>query len=380
METFAIVIEPIIQRLVVLLKLLRRENLVACKRAREEEENGRNENRQQQQQQQHHQHQQQYFDEIRRLLIALRGAIDNATVMILRSNNNSSNENWCNLDVDDEKRIPMTTSISNQQSLDDIIRMANGTASILRDILLQRQSYTANRNDKVSSIGTILHQSRYYACMEEAALTLTSLWKMVAQDGISQRRPPTANNNDNGRNSDGNNDKVLIITIVEEFVLPSLIACAVALSSLDDVPATAASVDASNSNSSSSSADNDENFNKQALDTGEDCIMALFTCIQSFFIPIPCDNNINNDATNNDDDKITDHGNDYKFDNDNDFLMQQIALEVGSAMKGALVARLVENCLTVLTPNQEDDTIARNQQMTSPSSSSSLSCRYRISG
>jgi hypothetical protein len=314
METFAIVIEPIIQRLVVLLKLLRRENnLVACKRAREEEENGRNENRQQQQ----------HCDEIRRLLIVLRGAIDNATVTILRSNSN--NENWCNLDVDDEKRTPMTTSISNQQSLDDIIHMANGTASILRDILVQRQSYAANKND-TSSIGTILHQSRYYACMEEVALTLTSLWRMivpiVAQDGIVSRQPATTDNdNDNataaancGRNSDNNNnDKVL----VEEFVLPSLIACAVALSSFD-VEHVAATSDDANNSSSSSSADNDDNFYKQALDTGEDCIMALFTCIQSFFIPIPCDNNINNAATNNINDCKDDEHN-----NDNIFLMQQ---------------------------------------------------------
>jgi hypothetical protein len=233
--------------------------------------------------------------------------------------------------------------------------------------------------------------------MEEAALTLTSLWRMivpiVAQDGVPQRQPDTdndtatviaANTAHCGGNSLGNNNKVLIITILAEFVLPSLIACAVALSSLDDVPVTAvtATSDDANNSSSSISADNDDNFYKQALDTGEDCIMALFTCIQSFFIPIPCDNNINNDATDNNDDKIADDGNEYKFDNDNDFLMQQIALEVGSAMKGALVARLVECCLTVLTPNQQEDvTIARNQQMTSlPSSSSSLSCRYRISG
>jgi hypothetical protein len=316
-ETFTAVIEPIIQRLVVLLKLLRRENPVACKRAREEEI-GNNENsiklgtQQQQQQQQ----QQQHFDEIRRLLIVLRASIDSAVEMILRSNNN---ENW--FDVDDDKRIPMTSIYL--QSREDIIRMANGTASILRDILVQRQSNTANKSDS-SSIGAILHQSRYNACIEEAALTLTSLWKMivpiVAEDGISQQQPPTDNENDNaantancGRNSDGNNnDKVLIITIVEEFVLPSLIACAVALSSFDDVPATAASGDAS------SSADNDDNFNKQALDTGEDCIMALFTCIQSFFKPIPCDNNINNAATNNIDDCKDD-----EHDNDNKFLTQQ---------------------------------------------------------
>ena len=140
---------------------------------------------------------------------------------------------------------------------------------------------------------------------------------MVAQDGIASRRPDTAANAtaiattaaaNCGRNSDDNNDQVLIITIVEEFVLPSLIACAVALSSFDDVPATAASDD------TSSSADNDDNFNNQVLDTGEDCIMALFTCIQSFFKPIPCDNNINNAATNNIDDcKDDEHDNDNKF-------------------------------------------------------------------
>jgi hypothetical protein len=154
--------------------------------------------------------------------------------------------------------------------------------------------------------------------MEEAALTLTSLWKMVAQDGISQRQPLTATAAANcGGNSDGNNnDKVLIITIVEEFVLPSLIACAVALSSFDNVPATAASDDASGS--SSSRADNDDGISNQALETGEDCIMALFTCIQSFFIPIQCDNNINNAATNNSDDCKDD-----ERDNDNDFLMHQ---------------------------------------------------------
>ena len=381
-ETFTTtVIEPITQRLVISLQLLRCENLVACKWAREEV-NGINENSiasqgtQQYQQYQQHQH----FDEVRRLLILLRGAIDNITVSCLSSGINDSCE-WD--DVQNSIKTRTTMTIATQQHRDDdIIRMANGTASILRDILVQRrQIYTANKNDKVS-IEVMLHQSRYNACMEEAALTLTSLWRMivplVAQDGVLQRRPATANDSNSaaaanygGNGYSNNNDERVIVTIAEEFVLPSLIACAVALSSFDVVPVTITSHDASSSSSSSSSsADNNDDISNQALDTGEDCIMALFTCIQYFFIPIQCDNKYNSKNNSSDDDCIVD-GNDYEFDdNEKVFLMQQIAKEVGSAMKGALVARLVECCLTVLTPNQVDDTIARSH--TSSSSSSLL--------
>ena len=351
-ETFTTtVIEPITQRLVISLQLLRCENLVACKWAREEV-NGINENSiasqgtQHHQQQQHHKH----FDEVRRLLILLRGAIDNITVSCLSSGINDSCE-WD--DVQNSIKTRTTMTIATQQHRDDdIIRMANGTASILRDILVQRrQIYTANKNDKVS-IEVMLHQSRYNACMEEAALTLTSLWRMivplVAQDGVLQRRPATANDSNSaaaanygGNGYSNNNDERVIVTIAEEFVLPSLIACAVALSSFDVVPVTITSHDASSSSSSSSSssADNNDDISNQALDTGEDCIMALFTCIQYFFIPIQCDNKYNSKNNSSDDDCIDD-GNDYEFDNDKDFLMQHIAKEVGCVCRQTLVKSL----------------------------------------
>ena len=228
-----VIIEPIIRRLVLL--LIRRENLVACKRAREEEVNGINENGiASQGTQQHQQHQQyQHFDEVPRLLILLRGAIDNITVSCLSSGINDSCELCEGQDLDD-KRTTMTIPSHQQHRDDDVIRMANGTASILRDILLQRQIYTAKKNDKVSSsIEVMLHQSRYNACMEEAALTLTSLWRMivpfVAQDGVASQQSATANDSNSaapaanyGGNGDSNNDERVIVTIVEEFVLPSL--------------------------------------------------------------------------------------------------------------------------------------------------------------
>ena len=173
------------------------------------------------------------------MLILLRGAIDNITVSCLSSGINDSCELCEGQDLDD-KRTTMTIPSHQQHRDDDVIRMANGTASILRDILLQRQIHTAKKNDKVSSsIEVMLHQSRYNACMEEAALTLTSLWRMivrfVAQDGVASQQSATSNDSNTvagaaasaaancGRNSDNkNNDERVIVTIVEEFVLPSL--------------------------------------------------------------------------------------------------------------------------------------------------------------
>ena len=120
---FTTVIEPITQRLVISLQLLRCEN-VACKRAREEEEevNGINENSiasQGTKQYQQHQH----FDEVRQLLILLRGEIDNITVSCLSSGINDSCE-WDDVQNSIETRTMMTIA-TQQHRDDDIIRMAN---------------------------------------------------------------------------------------------------------------------------------------------------------------------------------------------------------------------------------------------------------------
>ena len=146
--------------MVVLLQLIRRDNLVACKRAREEV-NGINENSIGQGTKQHQHQQHQHFDEVRRLLIQLRGETDNITVSCLSSGINDSCE-WDDVENSIETQTTMTIATQQQRRDDIVIRLANGTTSILRDILVQqRQTNTANKSDASSSIGAMLHKSRY---------------------------------------------------------------------------------------------------------------------------------------------------------------------------------------------------------------------------
>ena len=86
------------------------------------------------------------------MLTQLRGEIENYTTVSLSSGNDS-----CELDEGQNSIETRTMTKAIQQQRDDILRMADETASILCDILLRRHTNTANENDKVSSsIGAIV--------------------------------------------------------------------------------------------------------------------------------------------------------------------------------------------------------------------------------
>ncbi len=205
----------------------------------------------------------------------------------------------------------------------------------------------------------MIQRSAIYACMERAASTLECLWKsrqrMIA---IICSVITTLD------------DMTTMASItIQKLILPTLISCAMALSSLD--------IDAVKNCSSSVKDDDDSSMtickdiydeeksekkeqNKsrhQSLDLGDDCAMAILSCIRSFLqfddangnIDIYDDdfgNGIFSKKQHAEDGRRVDEGDDKNMSSSQRLLSQ----EVGSAMRGALVARLVQGCLTLLPP------------------------------
>lgn len=200
----------------------------------------------------------------------------------------------------------------------------------------------------------MIRRSVNYSCMEMAASTLTMLWKLrqrmiIASSTIIDDDATTIAN-----------DK----SSIQKVVVPSLIACAMALSSLDiadideDVEDGGDDDDIAVSTSAAAAADEPTTTLQQhSLDRGEDCAMAILSCIQSF-VHIDAENGVLGSdcaADDNFDDGLFFNKNCVGMgsDDDDDVSFSRrhyLSREVGSAMRGALVARLVQGCLSFLSP------------------------------
>ncbi|KAL7531629.1 hypothetical protein ACHAXR_009215 [Thalassiosira sp. AJA248-18] len=103
----------------------------------------------------------------------------------------------------------------------------------------------------------------------------------------------------------------------------------------------------------------------QALDRGEDCAVAILLCMQSFF----CDVNNNEGRDEDDGDWISQQSQDEGGD---DGSVSILAREVASAMGGALVARIVQGCLSLLPQEKLNDSSTNEKMKVSPRENATL--------
>ena len=219
-----------------------------------------------------------------------------------------------------------------------ILNQMNGIAVPLFSVLRQHQQplhNNSNNNDK-GRMHYIL-QSAVYSCMEEAALSTILLWK-CRQNIIN-----TTGNNDKNYNTDEDSDdnKDMI-----SLVLPGLVSCTMALSSL------AIANNGGGKNDKESIHNN--NSDEKALDRGEECAVAILRCMQSFFLTSSSSSSPPN---------TFDLGTlPYYYDIHDPFqsLTSPMATEIGDAMGGALVARLVQTCLALLPKENEINASSSN--------------------
>ena len=243
--------------------------------------------------------------QVKQLLFILRSSLDNVL-------NTVNNEQHNNKQMD---RIVQGQNININKA--KILHQLNGICVPLFNILQQQQPSLSHKNSiHEHRMHNVIIQSSNYACMEESSLTLASVWKF-------RQHITEINDGDDG---------------IKSLVLPSLISCAIALSSLevskDDVSNTRKDNHTSNEEKKTSEGMNNNAGEHQSLDHGEDCAMAILSCIQSFF----------SDATDKSED-----GDEYDcIISVPHHQVSVLAHGVGSAMGGALVARLVQGCLSLL--------------------------------
>ena len=243
--------------------------------------------------------------QVKQLLVILRSSLDNVL-------NTVNNEQHNNKQMD---RIVQGQNININKA--KILHQLNGICVPLFNILQQQQPSLSHKNSiHEHRMHNVIIQSSNYACMEESSLTLASVWKF-------RQHITEINDGDDG---------------IKSLVLPSLISCAIALSSLevskDDVSNTRKDNHTSNEEKKTSEGMNNNAGEHQSLDHGEDCAMAILSCIQSFF----------SDATDKSED-----GDEYDcIISVPHHQVSVLAHGVGSAMGGALVARLVQGCLSLL--------------------------------
>lgn len=218
----------------------------------------------------------------------------------------------------------------------------NGIAVPLLNVLRQQHQpsqlqHISTDDDDDRRIHFIL-QSASYSCMEEAASCTITVCKCIQNcvdsfDSSSCRDEEESN--DNGDNYDMNS-----------LVLPGLVSCAMALSSLD--------IATTNNGDGKSYNMNGET----ALDRGEECAVALLHCIQAFLTSSSSLDKFDLDSLspNNVHDQLQ-------------HLSSPMASDIGDAMGGALVARLVQSCLALLP--KESDMQESNNGSTSSSKSKS---------
>jgi len=230
----------------------------------------------------------------------------------------------------------------------------------------------------------MIRRSVSYSCMEKAAISLISLWTLRQRTSITTTT--IIDDSAWATSTKGITDQFR--SSVHKLVLPSLISCAMALSSLDiageaedvgnsfsddDVAGTstaAVELATGTTRPSTTTSISDEELKKttqrQSLDRGEDCAMAILSCIQSF---LHFDANASIDNADDDIDyglSSSQHHAEVGVMEEDGVASPQHLLshEVGSAMRGALVARLVQGCLSLLSSPMTSDSAARKKDDT----------------
>ena len=253
----------------------------------------------------------------------------------------------------------------------------------------------------------IVHRGAIYACMEHASTCLESLWGVVTSSHLFRTSSCSRSMSHSGRMIEGCDEyhdhdydgcspaNDMTVDVVRTFVLPSLISCAVGMANLECIPS-GGDIDGARDDDRDCDGDGDhdrdcdgydergdyhnDDGGHRAMDTGVNSAMAMLSCVRSFFAP-PTVRMIDDDVARNmrDDDVDVDDGgkipstrrrrwrrfdgrekfatNDEDSDEDDgrkmtSSLMRLVSREVGSAMGGALVARLVEGCLSLLSSSR----------------------------
>mmetsp|Transcript_11928 Transcript_11928/g.24016 ORF Transcript_11928/g.24016 Transcript_11928/m.24016 type:complete len:1379 (-) Transcript_11928:50-4186(-) len=244
------------------------------------------------------------------LRIALYDIMETVTVKNDEINNNSSQND--EVGNEDAKNY-WQSRVQNQ---------INGIAVPLFSLLRQhqpRQLHNSNNDD--GRLHYIL-QSAAYSCMEEAALIVIVVWKCRQNIVNISGKCKDGESNDNDINS---------------LVLPGLVSCTMALSSLDIA-----------NNGDSIGDQNTINSDETALDRGEECAVALLRCMQAFLTSSsPSSTVFDLDSLPSVLDQLQ-------------HLASPMATEIGDAMGGALVARLVQTCLALLPKESENKEASNN--------------------
>jgi len=216
-------------------------------------------------------------------------------------------------------------------------------------------------------------RSANYSCMEEAALVLVALWrftnKFYQHSDVFHRTRLNTNcessitenigefqSSEPGNCPGSGEPKSSKMEMNKTFILPSLISCAMALSSLKIVEENDRFREGGIRNRTddfdSNHGECENKIEKSSveegeLDRGEECAMAILSCIQSFFeLRNPLENNVT---------KIAPHldGVACVINEVQESETSTFAQGVGTAMGGALVARLVQGCLSLLSQEAE---------------------------
>ena len=231
-----------------------------------------------------HQQQIDQLKQIKQLITLLQKALDNVSLAAKQAGTSASRIDGVNVDM--------------RQISAKLLNQLNGVAMPLLGVL--------QMTSRLNEVATPVVTSCRHSCMEEAANALSRIW-LIMKSCYGFRIRGDCATRDNA--TDG--------VAIKTFVLPSLVSCAVAISSLE----VAGEDDGEHSvNNMDEKKSEDTVHNRSILDRGDDCAMAVLKCLRSFFV---------NDDTDS-------------------AKASPIAQEVGNAMGGALVARLVQCCLSLL--------------------------------
>lgn len=223
--------------------------------------------------------------QVKQMLFHLRGSIEGIFYTVNKTSNATSNENAPPLQAHQ-----VHTKLMNQ---------LNGISLPLLNILQPKQDTNETIDYVRRSIG--------YATIEEAASTLASLWKIT-------RIVDESNN------------------CIKSLALPILVSSTMALSFLEiskDVKLTP------------ENEEKETNVNDCVMDRGEDCAIALLQLIRTIFADDP--NRIVGDSN----DELLPLASVGINENPSSFATA-LSNEVGNAIGGSLVARLVLSCLSLL--------------------------------
>jgi len=284
-------------------------------------------------------------NQVKQLLQTLRSALNDIveTVNIKKDEINHNNNSSQNVQVGNDN------AAAKEYWQSRVLNQLDGIAVPLFSVLRQQQHEPHNSN---SDNGRRMHyilQSAAYSCMEEAALSALPLWR-CRLNIVTNTTGNHSNKNTDTDNDDDNGNKDM-----NSLVLPGLVSCAMALSSLD--------ITNCNGDNNQFIGEKDQcnkKSDEKPLDRGEECAVAILRCMQSFLTsssPQPPPNALDLDSLPYDVLFTTHH------------LTSPMATEIGDAMGGALVARIVQTCLALLpkgSVSNESNSSSNNNKNNNP--------------